>query len=165
MWIELERPADVAAIHRLTLAAFDDVPYSDQTEARIVDALRDAGALTLSLVAWREEEIIGHAAFSPVRVNGQDVGLFGLGPVSVRAEHQRSGVGSAIVHDGLDRLKAKGATGCVVFGDPGYYGRFGFVSDPQLRYPPAPDGYFQRVLFTQHAPVGEVAYHPGFDVA
>ncbi|MGC1302238.1 MAG: N-acetyltransferase, partial [Caulobacteraceae bacterium] len=87
-----------------------------------------------------------------------------LGPVSVRPDRQRTGIGSAVIRDGLRRLRGMGAQGCVVFGDPGYYGRFGFISDPGLRYPGAPDGYFLRLSFTQDAPGGEVAYHPGFDV-
>lgn len=164
MQIELERPEDVDAIHELTLAAFRDAPHNLQTEARIVDALRDAGVLTLSLVASQAGEIVGHAAFSPVRINGFEGGWYGLGPVSVRPDRQRTGIGSAVIRHGLERLKAMNGLGCVVFGDPGYYGRFGFVSDPGLRYPGAPDGYFLRLPFTVTVPIGEVAYHSGFDV-
>jgi putative acetyltransferase len=164
MKIRLEKSGDASAIRAVTKAAFRDAPYSDQTEARIVDALRNAGVLTLSLVAENGGDIIGHAAFSPVRINRQERGWFGLGPVSVRPDRQSQGVGSAIVRDGLDRLEMMGAQGCVVFGDPAYYGRFGFVADPRLRYPGAPDGYFHRLVFTGEPPTGEVAYHLGFDV-
>ncbi len=152
-------------ISTITEAAFRHARYSDHTEARIIDALRGAGALTLSLVAEDNGEIIGHAAFSPVQIDGRDGGWFGLGPVSVRPDGQKSGVGSAIVRDGLDRLRVMGARGCVVLGDPVYYVRFGFVADPRLRYAGAPDGYFQRLVFIGEPPTGEVAYHPGFDVA
>jgi len=164
MQIIQERPQDVAAIHALTQTAFKDARYSSQTEARIVDALRDAGALTLSLVAIEDGEIIGHVAFSPVRINGRPGGWYGLGPVSVWPDRQRGGVGSAIIRDGLDRLRAMGAEGCVLLGDPAYYGRFGFASDPGLRYGDVPAGYFQGLAFAGGLPTGEVTYHPGFDV-
>jgi putative acetyltransferase len=55
------------------------------------------------------------------------------------------------------------ALGCVLLGDPGYYGRFGFVSDPGLRYGDAPSRYFQRLAFSLAVPTGEVAFHPAFD--
>ncbi len=163
MQIIQERPEDVAIIGALTDAAFKGAPYSSQTEAKIVDALRAGGALTLSLIAVQDGEIVGHAAFSPVRIDGRAGGWQGLGPVSVWPDRQRTGVGSAIIHDGLDRLRAMKAHGCVVLGDPGYYGRFGFRSDPALRYGDVPARYFQGLPFTGGMPAGEVTYHPGFD--
>ena len=81
------------AIHALTDAAFRDVPHSSGTEAAIVDALRDAGALTLSLVAEEQGRIVGHVAFSPVTINGEASRWFGLGPVSVEPLEQRRGIG------------------------------------------------------------------------
>lgn len=165
MQIRHERPADVAAIHALTEAAFADMAYSSRTEARIVDALRAAGALTLSLVVEQGGEIVGHAAFSPITTDGAHRGWHGLGPVSVRPGLQKGGLGSAVIFEGLKQLEAMGAGGCVVLGHPGYYGRFGFEIDPQLTYRGAPPGYFRRRIFTGAAPTGEVSYHPAFDVA
>src|ERR1700759_2724926 len=104
MHIRLERPQDAAAIRAVTKAAFDAAAYSSQTEVKIVDALREGGALVLSLLALQEDEIIGHAAFSPVRIDGEPGGWYGLGPVSVRPDRQRQGIGSAIIRDGLHRL-------------------------------------------------------------
>ena len=165
MRIALERPEDQTAIHALTEAAFQGVPYSDQTEAKIVDALRAAGALTLSLVARQDGEVIGHAAFSPVTIEGAAGGWQGLGPVCVRLDRRRAGVAHALIRDGLNRLKAMGAAGCVVLGDPHYYRRFGFQSDPALYYGAVPPGYFQGLSFDASSPKGEVRYHPGFEVA
>lgn len=165
MHIRHERPTDVAAIHALTEAAFADMAYSSRTEARIIDALRAAGALTLSLVAERDGEIIGHAGFSPVLIDGADHGWHGLGPVSVTPGLQRGGVGQAVIFEGLRRLQALGSAGCVVLGHPGYYGRFGFEMDPQLSYRNASSGHFRRLVFNGPAPRGEVSYHPAFDVA
>ncbi|KUL95817.1 GCN5 family acetyltransferase [Bosea sp. WAO] len=163
MQIRLECPEDTDTIRSLTAAAFKDMLHSSQTEAAIVEALRKAGALTVSLVAIMDGEIVGHVAFSPVKVNGTAKGWYGLGPVSIWPNQQRKGIGQALIRDGLDRLRRLNAQGCVVLGDPAYYSRFGFMSDPELRYGDVPPEYFQRLVFTAIAPKGEVAFHAGFD--
>lgn len=165
MQIEQEHPEDALAIHRLTEEAFKDIPFSQQTEARIVDALRAAGALTLSLVARQNGEIVGHVAFSAVRIDGEPGDWYGLGPVSVRPARQREGIGQALIRDGLERLRAMKAAGCILLGSPAFYSRFGFESDPDLYYGDVPPGYLQFLTFHGPAPKGEVTYHPGFDVS
>ena len=165
MQIRQERLEDAAAIRAVTDAAFESMPLSIQNESRIIEALRQAGALTISLVAIRDGEIFGHVAFSPVRINGEGGNWYGLGPVSVTPTLQRKGTGGALIRDGLERLRAIKAGGCVVLGDPRYYGRFGFISDPDLVYGRVPPGYFQRLVLGGSSPKGEVMYHAGFDVA
>ncbi len=160
--IREERPGDIAAIRRITAEAFRGMPYSSQTEAAIVDALRDAGALAVSLVAVEDGDVVGHVAFSPVRIGGADAGWFGLGPVSVRPDRQTRGIGTALIETGLARLKRDGAPGCVLVGAPGYYGRFGFENDPDLRYADAPAEYLLRLALGGSAPSGEVGFHPAF---
>jgi putative acetyltransferase len=147
----------------VTVEAFKAMPHSNQTEASIIDALRSSGALTVSLVAIEADEVIGHAAFSPVEIATGVTGWYGLGPVSVRPERQGQGVGQALIHDGVRKLLSLGAAGCVVLGDPRYYGRFGFESDPALHYGGAPSPYFQRLIFHGPPPRGEVHYHSSFD--
>jgi predicted N-acetyltransferase YhbS len=165
MHIREERPEDARVIGIVTEAAFAQAAHASGTEARIVEALRAAGALTLSLVAVDEGgEVIGHIAFSPVTIGDGTRDWFGLGPVSVAPGRQRHGIGQALVREGLARLAAAGAAGCVLLGDPGYYGRFGFAYDPALTYGDVPAGAFQRLVLTGAVPKGEVAYHPGFDV-
>lgn len=165
MKIRAEQPGDIDAIRQLTTAAFATAPHSSQTEAAIVDALRDAGALTLSLVAVEGDDIVGHVAFSPVTINGRHEGWYGLGPVSVWPDRQAKGIGQALIREGLGELERLGAGGCVVLGDPIYYGRFGFASDPDLRYGDIPPEYFQRLAFAASSPKGEVAYHAGFNAS
>jgi putative acetyltransferase len=165
MEIRFEQSEDLAAIRTLTFAAFGNAPHSTQTEAAIIDALRAAGALTISLVAVDAEVLVGHVAFSPVTINGEVSGWYGLGPVSVRPDRQRKGVGRALIQTGLDHLRAMNAQGCVVLGDPLYYGRFGFISDPNLRYGNVPPEYFQRLALSDEVPKGEVLFHPGFDAS
>jgi putative acetyltransferase len=163
--IRTESPTDAAALCALISAAFERAPHRSGTEASIVEALRAAGALTISLVAVEHDEIVGHAAFSPVTINGEWAGWFGLGPVAVRPDRQRNGLGQALISCGLDRLRNTDAAGCVVLGDPRYYRRFGFVSDPALRYGNVRPEFFQRLLFKGVPPKGEVAYHQAFDAA
>jgi putative acetyltransferase len=165
MQIIQERPEDVATIRVVTDAAFKGMPHSSQTEAGIIDALRAAGALTISLVAIENGGIVGHIAFSPVRINAAAGDWYGLGPVSVRPDHQHRGIGQALIRDGLQRLQSMSAAGCVLLGDPAYYARFGFESDPDLRYGDAPPEYFQRLTLNGSPPKGEVSFHPGFDVS
>ncbi|SDF40264.1 GNAT family N-acetyltransferase [Limimaricola pyoseonensis] len=158
--IRAERPGDAAAIGEVTRAAFSEVPYASGTEAAIVAALREAGALTLSLVAEEAGRVVGHVAVSPVE--GIGPGWFGLGPVSVRPGRQKAGIGARLVRAALERLRAAGASGCVVLGDPGYYGRFGFAARPGVGFEGAPPEYFQQIRFAGPAPEGRVRYHPAF---
>lgn len=161
MILRNEQPGDAGAIRDLTAAAFATAPHASGTEAQIVDALRDAGALHLSLVAEDGGVIVGHAAFSPVRIDGVERSWFGLGPVSVTPARQRSGIGAALIRHGLAHLRAQGAAGCVVLGDPGYYRRFGFAPGG-LCYPGPPPEYFLQLAFGGAAPAGVVTYAPAF---
>lgn len=159
--IRAERAGDEAAIRDLTARAFADAAHSDGTEADVVDRLRVAGALTLSLVAEQDGAIIGHAAFSPVTIDDAP-GWYGLGPISVDPRRQSAGIGGALITEGFARLRTMGAPGCVVLGDPAYYARFGFAHDPVLTYPGPPPQYFQRIVFDGPAPAGIVTYHQAF---
>lgn len=163
MEIRREQPGDEVAISSLITAAFATAEHRDGTEAAIVEGLRDACALTLSLVAQEGDEIVGHIAFSPVTIDGHHLGWFGLGPVAVRPDRQGSGIGSALIREGLERLDHMGAAGCVLVGEPGLYGRFGFAANQSLKFPGVPAEYFHELCFTGQAPRGVVAYHPAFD--
>ena len=164
MKIRDEQPGEADAIRAVVAEAFIGAAHSSGTEAAIVDALRTEGALDVSLVA-DDGPVVGHVAFSPVTINGKACGWFGLGPIAILPSHQGQGIGAALIQAGLERLLASGALGCVVLGDPAYYGRFGFEADSRLVYPGVPPEYFQRLAFQGEAPAGQVAYHPGFDAA
>ena len=157
-----ERAEVADRISALTSAAFAGAAHSSGTEAKIVEGLRRAGALTASMVA-ADPEIVGHVAFSPVTIDGATGRWYGLGPVSVLPGRQGQGVGGRLIREGLDRLARAGAEGCVVLGDPLYYARFGFESDPGLKYGDVPPEYFQRLLLGGPPRSGEVAFHAAFD--
>lgn len=161
--IRRERRGDEAPIAEVTAAAFAGHPHSDGSEPAIVARLRASGELTFSLVAVDEDGVIvGHLAFSAVTIGDDTCDWYGLGPVSVAPASQRRGIGSALVRKGLAQIEAHGAAGCVVRGEPEYYGRFGFAHDPALTYPGPPAKYFQRLLLRGEAPRGEVRYSPAF---
>jgi putative acetyltransferase len=157
-----ERPSDAAAISALTAAAFADLEISSHTEQFIVEALRAAGALSLSLVAEQNGELIGHIAFSPVSISDGAAGWYGLGPVSVLPAYQRGGAGSALINHGLARLKASGAAGCCLVGHPQYYPRFGFKNIAGLGLEGVPAEVFFALAFDEHYPQGQVSFHPAF---
>ncbi|WP_275782553.1 GNAT family N-acetyltransferase [Pararhizobium gei] len=162
MNVRPETPADADAIRRVTMEAFRDHPHSDQTEHLIMDRLRDSGGLSLSLIAEAAGAVVGHVAFSPVLISDGTKDWFGLGPLSVLPSHQRQGFGRMLVEAGLRDLSRQGAAGCVVMGDPNYYGKFGFKSDPRLVLADcAPQYFLAQPLSFNHAS-GMVTYHAAF---
>jgi putative acetyltransferase len=91
-----------------------------------VEALRQAGKATISLVADLRGSIVGHVLFSPVSVEQEPARGLGLAPVAVHPEWQRTGIGTALVQAGLAAAKARDFGFVVVLGAPAYYRRFGF---------------------------------------
>lgn len=160
--IRNEIESDVDAISEITKAAFENCPHGNHTEQFIINALRDANALTISLVAEAGKKVVGHIAFSPVTISDGSLGWYGLGPISVLPELQRQGIGKSLMHEGLSSLKALGAKGCVLVGDPGYYERFGFRNLPDLVLDGVPQEYFLALPFEESKTSGTVIFHEGF---
>lgn len=163
--IRTEGPGDYDAIEALLRAAFADHPHSRQTEHLLVQDLREERALSLALVAEEAGHVVGYLAASPVSIDGAAVGWLGLGPLAVLPSRQNAGIGSALAEACLERLRADGVAGCVLVGDPAYYGRFGFVVDASLEFPGIPAQYCQSLRLTPQAQAvrGEVAFHPAFN--
>ena len=164
MNIRTEQVRDIAEIHSLTQAAFLNAPHTSHTEHLIVDALRSADALTVSLVATEAGRIVGHVSVSPVNISSGAAHWYGLGPVSVLPEMQGLGIGSRLITAALAQLQTLSAHGCVVLGEPEYYQRFGFKAEPSLVLADVPVEYFMALGFHEDVPSGNVAYHAAFDV-
>ena len=162
MILRPERPDDIDAIRRLTETAFKTAPHAAGTEHLIIDRLRAAGALALSLVAEADGAVVGHVAFSPVSISDGSADWYGLGPISVNPARQGEGIGGKLIREGLERLKALGAAGCVLLGEPAYYRRFGFAADAKLTLDGVPPEYFMHVAFSPVYGGGTVSYHPAF---
>ena len=162
MRIRSEQITDIPGIHQLTTDAFAPKSFSDGTEPQIIDDLRTTGDLTLSLIAEQDELLLGHVAFSLVTINEIDKQWYGLGPISVTPDLQGEGIGSALINEGLNILRGKGARGCALVGDPNYYSRFGFISDGNLRCIGFPDEHVQWISFNGESPIGQLAFNPAF---
>jgi putative acetyltransferase len=153
---------DVSAITKVTVAAFNTLAISNHTEQFIIEALRAADALTVSLVAELNGRVIGHIALSPVTISDGTPNWYGLGPVSVSPEHQRQGVGKALMWEGLSRLKDLNARGCCLVGHPDYYKKFGFKNIAGLMHEGVPQEVFFALSFDGHTPQGTVTFHEAF---
>jgi putative acetyltransferase len=169
--IRRETAGDADVIRAVTSAAFarDEAPGEVPAEATLVDELRDSPAWIpeLSLVAIAPEgEVVGHVLCTRGHV-GRDPAL-GLGPLSVRPERQRCGVGSALVHAVLGAADALGEPLVALLGDPGYYSRFGFrLSGEYAIKPPKPEWqpHFQVRVLSGYQPGlrGVFSYPEPFD--
>ena len=158
-----EAAADIAAIRDITIAAFSTLAISNHTEQFVIEALRAAKALTLSLVAELDGRVVGHIAFSPVSIADGTTDWYGLGPLSVLPEYQRQGIGKALVEEGLSRLRGLNAKGCCLVGHPDYYRKFGFRNTPELVCEGVPPEVFFALSFDGHMPQGLVRFHEAFN--
>ncbi|MDQ8048320.1 MULTISPECIES: GNAT family N-acetyltransferase [Rhodanobacteraceae] len=115
--------ADLDAIVAIHRAAF-----GRDAEATLVRKLVDAGRATVSLVAVDDEDtVIGHVLLSPVSIEeGDDGKSLGLAPVAVHPDHQRQGIGHALIEEGIGACFVQDARAIFVLGSPAYYTTFGF---------------------------------------
>ena len=126
--LRADEPEDAAAIREMHRLAFDG-----DAEAAIVDAVREADAAVLSMVAVEDGgagPVVAHVLYTRVMVaveDGEDVSLLGLAPVAVLPAHQGRGIGTMLIEASLEQLRAEGHPAVVVVGHPGYYPRFGFL--------------------------------------
>ena len=165
---ENETPEDIESINRVNVSAFGRLG-----EAAVVDELRDNCEVFLSLVAKREDEVIGHILFTPVFIEqpgGKPVEGLGLAPLAVSPEYQGLGVGSALCQAGLTAAEKSGSPFVIVLGHPGYYPHFGFELasdyDVACSYPDVPQEAFMiKILDSEKmSDVSGIAYYrPEFD--
>ncbi len=163
MIVRAERESDFAQIHAVVDAAFGDEPVE-----KLVDALRLLpGYLPdLALVAEDQGEVVGYVMFTHADL-AEGGRVLMLSPLGVRPDRQRSGVGSALVEEGLKRARERGEPVVIVEGDPRYYSRFGFSRATELGldepHEGIPDGAFQALALAPDHPRGRVVYPQPFD--
>ncbi len=106
-------------------------------------------------------------ALSPVTITDahshKTTAWHGLGPISVLPAWQGQGIGSRLMKQALAELRAMQAAGCVLLGDPAYYGRFGFQAHADLQLPGVPPGYFMALAFHGPVPEGIAQYSDAFN--
>ena len=164
MIIRQETQADIEPITEITKLAFENHPFSRNTEQFIIHALRTANALTVSLIAQIDGTVVGHIAFSPVSFTDGSENWYGLGPISVTPAYQKQGIGTSLVNQGLRLLKDADAQGVCLVGDPNFYKRFGFKSPDGLQHKGVPQENFLALPFDSRIPQGIVEFHPAFGV-
>ena len=160
--IRAETDEDQPGIRELTESAFRGRPYAGGDEQDVIDRLRQAEVMTLSLVAVDAGELTGQITFSPAEVDDGSGPWFALGPVSVRPDRQGEGIGSKLILEGIKQISALGALGCILTGNPDYYRRFGF----ELSYANTPSNepaeFFMIKLLDGKQPDGRFAFHRAF---
>ncbi len=162
MRIRPEDANDHAAIYNLTKRAFAPMPYSGGNEQELIDNLRQSDVLTISLVACKGPDVVGHIAFSPAFAADGSEGWYALGPVSVDPELQRLSIGSKLIHAGIALLNARDAAGCILVGNPDYYSRFGFRPYPQFAPHGQPAEFFMILPLRIIEPQTVVSFHAVF---
>lgn len=161
--IRPEKAGDRDAIHALVAAAF-----GQSDEADLVERLRDADALSVSVVAVVSGVVRAHACVSPMGAcDASGVpGVFALAPVSVSPETQGQGLGILITQAAIDLTSKQGAACLTVLGDPTFYGRFGFrpAADFGLQAEAGEFGeaFMVLVLGADGVPTGTYRWHPAF---
>ena len=121
--IEIEAPADAAAVEALVLAAFGPGRF-----AKTAERLRERARVAAGFVARDGETVTGSVRLWSITVGGAPA-LF-LGPIAVASDNRRAGLGADLVQACLDRA---GETGVLLVGDLPYFGRFGFRPAPDAR--------------------------------
>lgn len=164
MQIRMEKEEDRAAVQAVNESAFETV-----TEANLVVALQEQAQPVISLVADDRGTIVGHIMFSPVVLIGHpELKIMGLAPMAVLPEHQRKGIGSALVREGLEECKKLGFGAVVVLGHPDYYPRFGFLPSTRFGIRSEYDVPEDVFMVTQLQPdylgsaTGTIKYHAAF---
>ena len=126
MKIREEAPSDYGQV-----AALLDLAFGGSDESSLVAGLRAEDAVTAALVAVDDVTILGHVLYSelPIETENGPVRAAALAPLAIAPEHQRQGIGAALVRAGLEACRECGVVAAIVLGDPDYYRRFGFSSE------------------------------------
>lgn len=134
---------DIEAIRHIHLLAFSEEEREVVAQLAVELLTEKTTPEILSLVAEVDGVECGHIAFSPVTLSTTDKWRgYILAPLAVTPAHQRSHIGSRLVHQGISTLQELGVHTLFVYGDPDYYGRFGFKVETANQYvPPYPLQY------------------------
>jgi len=164
--IRAEVIADYSCVDKILRQAFDG-----DDEARLVKLLREQACPNISLVAIETDDnsIAGHIFFSPTCFDcDPEFKVMGLAPMAVRPDLQCSGIGSQLVHGGLEQCQALGYAAVIVLGHKDYYPRFGFRPASTFgiccEYPVEDEHFMALELQSGSlaAVSGLVRYHPAF---
>lgn len=143
MEIRAARQSDKFALQNLYKEAFPDNEGGMVGRLAVSLLSEKTNPITESLVMEDGGDVKGHIAFSPVYITGyEEMTAYILAPLAVRSDCQGQGIGSSLINYGKRLLSKGGAHIILVYGDPTYYGRFGFAANTASRFiPPYPIEY------------------------
>jgi len=128
MHIREEQPEDAEGIR-----AVNDAAFGGGDESALIDRLRGDDLLVVSLIAEEYGEIVAHIAFSELEVTSNDhkrsIRAAALAPMAVAPTHQRLGIGSELVRQGIEKCRENGIEAVIVVGHERFYPRFGFSAE------------------------------------
>ena len=128
---------DVDVIRGVYLAAFPEGERDLISDVAVKMLFEEVSPPVLSLVAEVDDIIIGHVAFSPVTSQDtKECRGYILAPLAVSPSHQKRGIASQLIKNGVGRISELGSGILFVYGDPGFYSRFGFGADHAEYYTP-----------------------------
>ncbi|NEV61861.1 N-acetyltransferase [Thiorhodococcus minor] len=135
--IRLARGIDHNDIRDIYLRAFPEGECKLIARLALSLLSEESNPETIGLVAEADGRVVGHVAFSPVTTDGPSHWLgYILAPLAVKPEYQKGGIGSALIRSGIEQLSIRGVDAFFVYGDPEYYGRFGFTAEAAGRFLP-----------------------------
>ena len=124
-------------IHSVHWSAFAEGEREIVSKLAVNLLAEESTPQTISLVAETEGIVVGHVAFSPVTIdNNENVQGYILAPLGVKPDYQKCRIGSNLIESGMQQLSGMGVNILFVYGDPGYYSRFGFSVDAAECYVP-----------------------------
>ena len=147
--IRQETPADYAAVEHLTREAFWNVYRPGCLEHYVVHVLRNDSAFVpeLDLVMEQDGALIGHVLYMRAIIkadDGREIPMMTFGPISIRPDLQRRGLGKYLLDYSMEKAKELGAGALAITGNILFYGKSGFVpaktkgvryaDDPEANY-------------------------------
>lgn len=139
-----EQPKDYRIIEELTRDAFRDLYKPGCDEHLVVHNMRKVPAFVkeLDIVACDDDIIVGYIMYSKAKVindKNEEFEVLCMGPLAVATDRQKQGIGSLLMKYSAEQAKSLGYKGVIIFGNPDYYHRFGFV-DAKTYGITTPDG-------------------------
>jgi putative acetyltransferase len=161
MRIRVATSLDIEDIRDVYLCAFSEAEKQKVSTLAVNLLSEEKIPETISLVAEVDGAVVGHISFSPVTISNDKSWIgYILAPLGVKPEYQKRQIGSKLVESGIQRLSDMGVTVVFVYGDPNYYGKFGFSTYVASGYSPPcvlqyPSGWqgiaFNEDIFTDSA--------------
>jgi len=164
MNIRFAQETDLNSIQKVVETAF-----SDEENKAIMNLVAELSSETTSppiksLVTEVDNQVIGYVSYSPIFLSS-DTRITGyiLAPLAVSPDHQKLGVGSNLINTGIDMLTKDGVDVLLVYGDPDYYGRFGFKEETARSFVPPhpleyPFGWLGMMLSDTDVPKAQIKF-------